>query len=74
MTSETHVPFTQLSKLHTPFLYINRDILKKNYRDFSDLFPNGSIYYSVKANNTLSVLSILSRLGSGFDVASWEEI
>lgn len=74
MNSFSPVSYKQLAKFHTPFLFIQKSALQNNYRSFVKFFPTGSIFYSVKANNTASVLSVLARLGSNYDIASWEEI
>lgn len=74
MIMDTHAKVKQVKDTETPYLFIDKDILKENVKRFMSSLPDSSIYYSVKANNTPEVLSILKKEGVNFDVASWEEI
>ena len=59
----------------TPFLIIDLDRLKDNYKILKASLPNnGKIYYSVKANPSEAIIKTLSDLGSCFDVASRYEL
>ncbi|HCO48536.1 MAG TPA: ornithine decarboxylase [Spirochaetaceae bacterium] len=58
----------------TPCLIIDLDIIKKNYDDLRKYFPFAKIYYAVKANPDDAVVSLLSDLGSNFDVATRYEL
>ena len=58
----------------TPCLVIDLDIIKKNYDDLRKYFPFAKIYYAVKANPDDAVVSLLSGLGSNFDVATRFEL
>lgn len=58
----------------TPTILIDQKQLAQNCQAFKDNFKNFQIYYSVKANNNISVLKIIHDSGLGFDVASWNEI
>jgi ornithine decarboxylase len=58
----------------TPCLVIDLDIIKKNYDDLRKYFPFAKIYYAVKANPDDAVVSLLSDLGSNFDVATRYEL
>ena len=35
---------------------------------------NQNIFYSIKANSNQSIIKLLSKLGSGFDIVSEEEL
>ena len=60
----------------TPFYLYSEDIIKNNYNSYSESFGDHShnICYSVKANSNLSILSLLAKLGSGFDIVSGGEL
>ena len=61
-------------KLETPFVVINLRTIKKNYIKLQNSFPFAQIYYAVKANPAPQVISLLSELGSSFDIASRHEL
>lgn len=61
-------------KLETPFVVINLRTIKKNYIKLQNSFPFAQIYYAVKANPAPQVISLLSELGSSFDIASRYEL
>lgn len=69
-----YIKAQQVINIETPFLFIDKDILKENIIRFKKSFQNNPIYYSVKANSTREILSILAKESLNFDVASWEEI
>ena len=60
----------------TPFYLYSENIIKSNYNSYSESFGGHShnICYSVKANSNLSILSLLAKLGSGFDIVSGGEL
>ena len=60
----------------TPFYLYSENIIKNNYNSYSESFGDHShnICYSVKANSNLSILSLLAKLGSGFDIVSGGEL
>jgi ornithine decarboxylase len=60
--------------LQTPILIVNLDQIKSNYLELSSLFPQAAIYYAVKANPEIKVLSLLASLGANFDIASRYEL
>ena len=64
--AETRVP--------TPFVVIDLDIVRAKYRALKELLPTASIYYAVKANPAPAVIAALAELGAGFDLASEGEI
>lgn len=58
----------------TPFFYTSREVLKKNYDTFINLFDNAEVFYAVKANSDPKILEYLDLLGCGFEAASQFEI
>lgn len=59
----------------TPFLIIDKGIIKRNYERIKKNFNRDiEIFYSVKANDNPEVLKTLAKIGSSFDVASFGEI
>ena len=58
----------------TPFLVVTLDKIRLKFGEFRTGFPQAKIYYAVKANPDLAVLSLLRDLGSSFDVASIYEL
>ena len=60
----------------TPCFVYARAAIEHNYRAFDAAlgsYPH-LLCYAVKANSNLSVLSVLARLGSGFDIVSGGEL
>jgi ornithine decarboxylase len=57
----------------TPFLVVDLDVIAQRYRSLAAAVP-ARIHYAVKANPAPAVLTLLVELGSGFDVASPDEI
>ena len=60
----------------TPFYLYSEKIITDNFLDYQNSFGDNAhlICYSVKANSNLSVLSLLAKLGSGFDIVSGGEL
>jgi ornithine decarboxylase len=64
----------ELSSKHgTPLLVINHEIIRKNYKLFCSNLPQVRPYYAIKANPESEIVRTMYKMGSGFDVASWEE-
>ncbi|HEU4338718.1 MAG TPA: diaminopimelate decarboxylase [Planctomycetota bacterium] len=55
------------------YVYSARTILE-HFRKLRDAFQNPIICYSVKANSNLSILKMMAKEGSGFDVVSGGEL
>jgi len=72
-----NVPLADIAKAAgTPaYVYSSRTILD-NYSAYDDSFGDidHTICYAVKANSSLSVLSLLENAGSGFDIVSSGEL
>ena len=64
--------------MQTPIFIFEKAKLEQNYKELENLckkyFPSFKIAYSVKTNSSKEVISTLSNLNSGFEVASSEEI
>lgn len=62
----------------TPFFLFDAAALRSNYdrfrRAFSSRYPRTRIYYSVKTNCELGILSLLRQFGSGAEVACGHEL
>jgi diaminopimelate decarboxylase len=72
-----NVSLTDIAKQYsTPCYVYSRAALESHYRDYKDAFGHydNLICYAVKANSNLAVLSVLAKLGSGFDIVSVGEL
>ena len=61
---------------HTPVYIYSRATLERHWRAFDDALGSHPhlICYAVKANSNIGVLSVLAKLGSGFDIVSGGEL
>ena len=64
------------AQVGTPCYIYSRATLERHWHAFNDVFDSVDhlVCYAVKANSTLGVLSLLARLGSGFDIVSGGEL
>ncbi|AEV28950.1 diaminopimelate decarboxylase [Sphaerochaeta pleomorpha str. Grapes] len=69
---EKLIAFSQAKE--TPLIVIDLAQIKDNYQELTTLFPQASIYYAVKANPAVEILSLLDSQKSNFDVASRYEL
>lgn len=70
-------PLSELGKkFDTPLYVYSATYIRERYRTFDRAFEKipHTICYSVKANSNLSILRMLSKLGSSFDVVSGGEL
>src|SRR5512139_161405 len=58
----------------TPFLVINIGSIRRKFQELRKGFDYAKIYYAVKANPNVDVLTLLRDLGSNFDIASIYEL
>ncbi len=60
----------------TPLYIYSRATLERHWHAFDNALGNRAhlVCYAVKANSNLGVLSVLARLGSGFDIVSGGEL
>ena len=67
------VPVSDIAAQYgTPVYIYSRATLERHWHAFNDGFGSWPhlICYAVKANSNLGVLSVLAKLGSGFDIVS----
>ncbi|MGF1527834.1 MAG: diaminopimelate decarboxylase [Candidatus Competibacterales bacterium] len=72
-----NVPLTAIAEaVGTPCYVYSKAALENHWRAFDGAFgPHPHLVcYAVKANGNLGVLSVLARLGSGFDIVSQGEL
>ncbi len=76
MVSKKIIDFlSKNADLPTPFLVVDTSLVEKKYKEFVKAYgKNIKVYYAVKCNPAKEVLQLLDKLGSCFDVASYEEI
>src|SRR5271154_781275 len=60
----------------TPCYVYSAEAILDAYHSYTDAFAGipHTIYYAVKANSTLGVLSLLVKAGAGFDIVSGGEL
>lgn len=71
------LPLNQVAEqFGTPCFVYSRAALQDNYLAYENAFSGNDhlICYAVKANSNLAVLSVLARLGAGFDIVSGGEL
>lgn len=71
------VPVADIANTHqTPVYIYSRATLERHWRAFDDALGSHPhlICYAIKANSNLGVLSVLAKLGSGFDIVSGGEL
>src|SRR6184192_223579 len=63
-------------KYGTPLYVYSASTIRERFRTFDTAFKriHHTVCYSVKANSNLSLLTMLSKMGSGFDVVSGGEL
>ena len=63
-----------IDKVETPSLLMDLEGVKSKYVQIKYHLPEVNVYYAVKANDHTEVLRALAEVGSGFEVASSEEL
>lgn len=60
----------------TPCYVYSRALIEQAYREYTDELAGRTalVCYSVKANSNLAVLSVMAKLGAGFDIVSGGEL
>jgi ornithine decarboxylase len=66
ITSTKHLP--------TPFLMMDLEQIRKNYRRIIKSINGVEVYYSIKANDHPEIVKILAEEGCSFDVSSHKEL
>ena len=46
----------------TPYVVMDLDIVRKNYHNMCDLYPNTDIYYAIKANADFTTITSIGGL------------
>lgn len=75
--SAENLPLADLAATHgTPLYVYSRATLERHYKAFDQAFAGHDhlICYAVKANSNIGILSVLAKLGSGFDIVSIGEL
>jgi ornithine decarboxylase len=72
--SEKTVRFLTEQQPATPCLVVDLEVVADAYKLLRHYLPLARVFYAVKANPALEVVSMLDRMGSSFDVASRGEI
>lgn len=71
------VPLDEIARAHgTPCYVYSRAAIERAYREYSAALAgrDALICFSVKSNSNLAVLTLLARLGAGFDIVSGGEL
>src|ERR1700684_4370568 len=71
------IPLAKIAERHgTPIYVYSRAAIEANYRAYCTALRGlpATICYSVKANSNLSILRLLAKQGSGFDIVSGGEL
>lgn len=58
----------------TPFLVVDKQVIRQHYDDLVQSFPYANVYFAVKANPDSGVIELLRDAGSNFDIASVYEL
>src|SRR5258708_861487 len=64
----------QSRNLQTPFLLVDLEQVKKNYRNIENKFPGIEIFYSMKANAHPRIIKTLVEENASFDITSEKEL
>jgi len=58
----------------TPFLVMDRDVIRRKFREFQEAIGQARIFYALKANPHKQIVRLLLELGADFEVSSQEEL
>jgi ornithine decarboxylase len=61
-------------RLETPFMFLSRSEIRRNYGALRTALPRAEIHYAVKSNNHQVILDEVRSAGGNFDVCSAAEI
>ena len=64
----------KMEDVETPSLLIDLEGIKSRYVQIRYHMPEVNVYYAVKANDHIDVLKALAEVGSGFEIASIQEL
>ncbi len=74
LTIEQMKKSLEVDKLETPCLVLDKRIIKRKYQEIKNSIAGVKVFYAVKANPDIEVCRFLNELGSGFEVASVNEL
>lgn len=66
--------FIAITDEPSPYLLIDKDVVKEKVESISNNIKNSKVFYAVKANPDREVLAYLNSLGIGFEIASEGEL
>ena len=66
--------FLELKSSNEPFYIVDLSEVKRRFMQWSKVLPRVEPFYAIKSNPDPMILYVLSKLGSGFDCASKDEI
>lgn len=66
--------FIAVSDETSPYLLIDKDVVREKVESIGKNIKNSKVFYAVKANPDREVLSYLNNLGIGFEIASEGEL
>lgn len=74
MVTERIRDFVRANREDGPYVVVDLDVVRDNYRKLTRALPESRVFYAVKANPAPEILRLLVQLGSSFDTASVVEI
>jgi ornithine decarboxylase len=70
----TKTIIAETKKLQTPFLLIDLEKIRQNYRAIKRNIKGAEVFYAMKANDHPKILSVLRDEGCSFEIASLSEL
>ena len=58
----------------TPFLVMDRDVIRRKFKEFQAAIGKARIFYALKANPHRRIVKLLVELGADFEISSQEEL
>lgn len=58
----------------TPFLVVDREVIRCKFREFQEAFGQAKIFYAIKANSHRRIAELFLELGADFEVSSEGEL
>jgi ornithine decarboxylase len=63
-----------LNDVQTPSLVLDFATISHNYNRFTHSFPNGDVFYAMKANASFDIVQMVVNRGGGLEIASLAEL
>jgi ornithine decarboxylase len=73
MIQKIHQKF-DVNQLPKPAMIIDSSLIKEKFLSLQNLIDGVNVFYSVKTNPHIEILRLLNSLGSGFEIASLQEL